>query len=211
MRRVSGVIVRILFVAAMLAVSSSSAWAQAATRVVVLADSSSAMREMTVPFREGLQALVDGLPADAEIMLISTGGQLRVRTQPTLDREQLRKTMGAFGSDTGGNAVVTAIVESDKRFLEAPKVARPVMVILTVDSNAISDGAVERYNEWLPGFARRGGVAYGVIVRQRNMGLPSQIVENVAANTRGKAVTIATANGVAAAMTEMASLIAARK
>ncbi len=206
--RVSGWCLALL----LLAVGQVGLSAQGApARVVLLVDSSSSMQQMLNQYRAGLKVFLEGLPAETELTLISTGGQLRVRVPPTTDRERLGKAMDSFASDSGGNSVIMAMIESDKRFLESAKVERPVIVVLTNDSDAVADAAVERYNEWMPGFIRRGGRAYGVVIRSRNMGLPSQIVENIAKNSGGHSETIATATGIADQMKKIAGQLAGAK
>src|SRR5215475_5287114 len=78
-------------------------------RVILLVDSSSAVGSMTNPIRAGLNAFLDGLPDDAEIGFITTGGQIRIRTQPTKDRDRLHKAAGGFASDGGGNAFLDTL------------------------------------------------------------------------------------------------------
>lgn len=73
-------------------------------RIVLLVDSSSEVSAMINPFRAGLKAFLDGVPEGSEVALISTGGQIRVRTQPTSDMEKLQKAVGGFAQDGGANA-----------------------------------------------------------------------------------------------------------
>ena len=48
-------------------------------RIVLLVDSSSEVGALINPFRAGLKAFLEGAPEDAEIALITTGGQIRIR------------------------------------------------------------------------------------------------------------------------------------
>ena len=76
----------------------------APARIVLLVDSSSAMSPMLTHFRAALQAFLDAVPAQHEIALISTGGQLRIRVPPTTDRERLHNAVASFASEGGANA-----------------------------------------------------------------------------------------------------------
>ena len=62
------------------------------------------MSPMLTHFRAALQAFLDAVPAQHEIALISTGGQLRIRVPPTTDRERLHNAVASFASEGGANA-----------------------------------------------------------------------------------------------------------
>ncbi len=91
---------------------------KAPMRIVLLVDSSAAMSSMINNFRAGLDAFIDTLPAEHELTFISTGGQIRVRTQPSSDRLKLKFETARFASDSGANAFLDTLMESDKRFLK---------------------------------------------------------------------------------------------
>ena len=59
-------------------------------RIVLMVDSSTPTAPMMNNFRIALNGFVDMLPPEHEISFITTGGQIRVRTQPSADREQLK-------------------------------------------------------------------------------------------------------------------------
>jgi hypothetical protein len=58
-------------------------------RILLVVDSSSAITSMLNHFRAGLNEFLDAVPESAEVLIVSTGGQLRLRVPATLDRQKL--------------------------------------------------------------------------------------------------------------------------
>lgn len=179
------------------------------TRVVLLVDSSSGMSAMLTHFRAGINAFLDNIPADTEVALISTGGQLRVRVPPTTDREKLKKEANRFASDSGANSLLDTLLESDQRFLKKAPDRVPVFVILTTDAANYTEPVLDDYNKFATDFRRRGGHAHGIVVSGKNMGLTSQIVSNLTQNTGGYYEVLAIANSVPERMKTIAARVVA--
>ena len=76
-------------------------------RIVLMVDSSTPVGPMINNFRTALNAFADALPEIEEIVFISSGGQIRVRTQPGSDRDKLRAEIARFASEGGANAFST--------------------------------------------------------------------------------------------------------
>src|SRR5215475_10824511 len=130
-------------------------------RIVLLVDSSSEVSPMITSFRAGLKAFLDGVPEGSEIAFITTGGQIRVRTQPTSDRDKLQKAVGTFAQDGGANSFLDTMLESDQRFLKRATDRRSIFVILTTDNGAQrGEPRIDDYNRFMNDFLRRGGLAY---------------------------------------------------
>src|SRR5688572_28198599 len=87
-------------------------------RIVLLVDSSTSTQPIMTMFRNALDAFVDALPPDHEVAFVSSGGQIRVRTQPSMDRAALKKQIGLLGSEGGANAFLETLLEADQRFLK---------------------------------------------------------------------------------------------
>jgi hypothetical protein len=172
-------------------------------RVVLLVDSSSTMSSMLIEFRAGLAAFVDTMPESAEVALISTGGQLRIRVPPGSDRERLRKAVATFASDGGANSFLDTLLESDRRFMKPAFGRRQVFVVLTTDEPSRSDPPVEEYNAFMRDFRSRGGRAYGVIVGRNAMGIASEILQNLTRNTGGMTRSVVVPNAVPELMREV--------
>src|SRR5262249_61931369 len=91
---------------------------------------------MINPFRAGLKVFLDGVPETSEVAFITTGGQIRVRAQPTNDMDKLHKAVGSFAQDGGANAFLDTMLESDQRFLKRATDRRQVFVSVTTDNRA---------------------------------------------------------------------------
>ena len=179
-------------------------------RIVLLVDSSSAVASMLTQFRAGLNGFLDALPGEPEIVIISTGGQLRIRVGPTSDRLKLHAAASGFASDGGGNMLLDTLLEADQRFLKSTPDRRSVFVILTTDVNsAIGDLRTDLYNRFLENFLTRGGRAHAIVIRGMNSGVTSQIAENLAHNTGGFFEIVEIANAVPKLMKTLADYVAA--
>jgi len=155
-------------------------------RIILLVDSSSAVGSMINPIRAGLNAFLDALPDDADVGFITTGGQIRIRTQPTRDRDRLHKAASGFSSDGGGNAFLDTLLESDQRFLKKATDRRHVFVMLTTDDGfSRGEPRIDDYNKFMNDFLQRRGRAYGIVLRGQGIGPVSEIVNNLTTNTGG--------------------------
>lgn len=170
---------------------------KAPMRIVLLVDSSSAMTSMINNFRAGLNAFIDTLPAEHEITFISTGGQIRVRTQPSADRLKLKMEAARFASDSGANSFLDTMMEADKRFLKTAPGQWPVFVIVTTDrGESRTDLRLDEFNKFVTDFMARGGSAHGVIVAGSQVGAVSDLVLNLVENSGGIQSSINTANSL---------------
>jgi hypothetical protein len=170
---------------------------KAPMRIVLLVDSSSAMSSMINQFRAGLDAFLGTLPAEHEIAFVSTGGQIRVRTQPTTDRQKLQMEAARFAPDGGANSFFDTLIESDKRFLRTAPGQWPVIVIVTTDNGeSRSDLRLDQFNTFVSEFMARGGSAHGVIVAGKQIGSITDLVLNLAENAGGIHGSINTVNSL---------------
>lgn len=181
-------------------------------RVVLVVDSSANMSTMLTEFRAGIHSFIDTVPEDVEIAIISTGGQLRIRVPPTLDRQKLHDAASRFASDGGANSFLDTLIESDQRLLKAAPDRRAAFVIVTTDPPAIGDPPLYRYNRFVEDFLRRRGRAHAVVIRNaaQHTGMASAILENLTGNTDGVFTVMAVANSLATRMREMGEQIAAQ-
>jgi Mg-chelatase subunit ChlD len=179
-------------------------------RIILLVDSSSAMSPMLTHFRAGLQAFLDGVPAQHEIALISTGGQLRIRVPPTSDRDRLDKAVASFASEGGANAFLDSLLEADTRLLKSAPTMWPVFVIVMTDAGETrSEQRIDDYNKFMNDFTARGGQAHTIVIRGKNSGVVTDIAINLSENTRGIHETIAISNALPDKLREVATRLEA--
>ena len=178
-------------------------------RIVILVDSSTGIAPYITHFRAALQNFLDLMPGDPEMMLISTGGQMRIRTQPTTDRESLKEAVSVFASDGGGNAFLDSLLEADRRFLKPAKDKRPVFVMLMTDGGrTLGNQRIEEYNRFVQDFLNRGGRAHGIVIHGTNTGVTTDILSNFTENTNGFFDSLIIANGLPGRISALVDLVA---
>jgi hypothetical protein len=181
---------------------------KAPMRIVLLVDSSSTVSQMLNPFRAGLNAFFDTLPPEHEIVFITTGGQTRIRVQPTTDRAALKAAAGRFSADGGANSFIETLLESDRRFL-SPVPQWPVVVILTADyGESRITPRIREYNTFMQSFLDRGGSAHGIIIKGPNSGPIADIADNLIQNTGGIHHVVNQASAVEAQLKAIAERLA---
>ena len=165
--------------------ATRAALGKAPMRILLLIDSSTAMSQMLNHFRAGLNTFFDALPPEDEVVFITTGGQIRIRVQPTTDRAALKTAAGRFSSDGGANSFIETLLEADRRFLR-PVTQWPVVVVVTTD-NGDSRVApnINNYNAFMDSFLQRGGSAHGIVIKGASSAHISDVAENLIQNTGG--------------------------
>ncbi|MEO7132879.1 MAG: hypothetical protein ABI024_01550 [Vicinamibacterales bacterium] len=166
-------------------------------RIVLMVDSSTPTAPMMNNFRIALNAFADLLPAQHEIGFITTGGQIRVRTQPSADREKLKAEIARFASEGGANAFLETMIESDNRFLKPAPTQWPVLVIVTTDNgDTRREPDIDRYNRFMRDFLARGGIAHAVVIAGKQSGPVTDLTQNLVENTGGIYVSIVVDSGL---------------
>jgi hypothetical protein len=178
-------------------------------RIVLMVDSSTPVAPMLNGFRTALLAFTDELPEIEEVVFVSSGGQIRVRTQPGSSRDTLRAEIGRFASEGGANAFLDTMLEADKRFLKTAPGQWPAFVIVTTDNGETTrEPNVKDYNIFMNDFLSRGGTAHAVIVQGRRTGSTTDIVTNLVDNTGGLRATIVTDHSLPARLRDIADRLA---
>jgi hypothetical protein len=170
---------------------------QAPLRIVLMVDSSTATAAMMNTFRIALNNFADILPAEHEIAFITTGGQIRVRTTPSADRDKLKTEIGRFASEGGANAFLETMIESDTRFLKPAPAQWPVFVIVTTDNgDSRREPDIARYNRFMNDFLGRGGTAHAVVIAGKQTGPVTDLAQNLVQNTGGMYASIVVDSGL---------------
>ena len=178
-------------------------------RIVLMVDSSGAVPQMLNHFRAGLNTFFDTLPPEHEVVFISTGGQIRIRVQPTTDRAALKAAAGRFAADGGANSFVETLLESDRRFLR-PVTQWPVIVFVTTDNGfATQTPRVKEYNTFIQSFMQRGGSAHGIVIKGAASNQIAYVAENLVLNTRGIHKVVNQSTAVEADLKEIAERLTA--
>jgi hypothetical protein len=184
----------------------SATLGNAPMRIVLMVDSSTPVGPMANTFKKALAVFVDTLPPQHEVVFISSGGQIRVRTQPGDSRDKLRAEMARFSSEGGANAFLDTLLEADTRFLKKAAPGQwPVFVIVTTDNgDARKEPDVETYNKFMNDFVARGGAAHAVILVGQRTGPVTDLVTNLVDNVQGFRQTMNTDNSLPERMRDIA-------
>jgi len=164
---------------------------------VLMVDSSQNVATSINSFRSGLNAFIDTLPEDAEVVFITSGGQMSIKVQPTTDRQKLHAAANNFAAVGGANVFVDTLLEADRRFLKPAKDRWPVFVVLSSDNGeSVSESRIDEYNKFARDFQSRGGVAHVIMLKGRITGAGTDVAMHLAGNTGGSYKPIAVANAV---------------
>jgi hypothetical protein len=178
-------------------------------RIVLMVDSSTPVGPMMNTFRAALTGFVDALPESEEIVFISSGGQIRIRSQAADTRDKLRAEIARFASDGGANAFLDTLLEADKRFLKPVPAQWPAFVIITTDNgDSMREPNVDDYNKFMQDFLARGGAAHAVIVQGKRSGSTTDLVANLVDNMGGLRTTINTETSLPARLKDIANRLA---
>ena len=189
-----------------------AALATSPMRIALMVDTSEATEGALNDIRAGLLAFLDALPPEDEVLLVTTGRQVRVRAQPTTDRVKLKKEAGGLFSDGGGTVLMDGLLEIDDRFLRKAEDRWPVFVILTSDGTEISAGAHEKeFSNWSMGLATRGVSAHALVLKigKKGSAIPEIFAENVTQNTGGRYDVINTTTSIPEKLKTLATQLGA--
>ena len=177
----------------------------ASMRIALLVDSSTSTQPMMTMFRNALNAFVDAVPPQHEITFITSGSQIRVRTEPSTDRATLKSSIGLLQSEGGANAFLETLMEADQRFLKPAAGKWPVFVILTTDIGEVRrEPDIPRYNRFMNDYLSRGGSAHAIIMQGKSFGPVTDITQNFVQNMGGIYLSLIVDSGLPARMRDIA-------
>jgi hypothetical protein len=180
-------------------------------RIVLLVDSSTSTQPLMTMFRNALDAFADQLQPQHEVSLITSGSQIRVRTEPSTDRLKLKTQIGLLQSEGGANAFLETLIESDQRFLKPAAGTRwPVFVILTTDIGEVRrEPDIPRYNRFMNDYLGRGGSAHAIIMQGKQFGPVTDLAQNFVENMGGMYLSLIVESGLPSRMRDIAERLAA--
>ena len=174
-------------------------------RVVLLVDSSTSTQPMMTMFRNALNEFVDALPPQHEVAFVTSGSQIRVRTEPSTDRAKLKSSIGLLQSEGGANAFLETLIEADQRFLKPAAGKWPVIVILTTDiGESRREPDIPRYNRFMNDYLSRGGSAHAIIMQGKAFGPITDMTQNFVQNMGGMYLSLIVDSGLPSRMRAIA-------
>jgi hypothetical protein len=158
-------------------------------RIALILDTSDAAAPAINHLRAGVLAFLDALPPEDEVLLATTGRQMRVRIPPSTDRKKLKDIAAGLFNDGGGTVLMDGLLELDERFYRKGAEDRwPVFVIFTSDGTEASAGAREKeFQKWALALAPRGITSHAFVFKTpKGGGMPEIVAENLSQNTGGR-------------------------
>ena len=179
-------------------------------RIVILVDNSQTPLDPLPQIRRGLQQFVDALPPNHELMLVTTGGAMNIRVQPTRDYLEVHEAIGEINfMRCSGNALIGSVQEVFDRYLRTVERRFPMIVIVSTDGADFSQRVTDKsVNEMLQGLTKSGVLVNAVLLTSTGTSLIRNITLEMIKRTGGayESATIATA--LPARMKVMAGRIA---
>jgi len=179
-------------------------------RIAILVDNSETSFDGLPQIRRALQQFVDALPPNHELMLVTTGGQINIRVQPTRDYLEIQEAVGEINRmPSGGNAMIGSVQEIYERFLRTAERRFPMFVIISADRYDSSQRVTDKTaNALLTGLTKTGVLVNAVLLTSTGNSLLRSLTLEMIKRTGGayESATIATA--LPALMKVMAGRIA---
>jgi len=157
-------------------------------RIALMLDTSDAAASALTHMRTAVANFLDALPPEDEVILITTGRQMRVRVPPTTDRKKLKDAAAGLFTDGAGTVLMDGLLEIDERFYKKAEDRWPVFVIVTSDGTESSTGSREKeFMKWTPLLGPRGVTVHAFVLKTpKGSGMPDVVVENLTHNTGGR-------------------------
>ena len=135
-------------------------------RIVILVDNSQTSFHALPAIRRGLQQLVNGLPPNHELMLVTTGGHMSIRVPPTRDYLDIQEAIGEINQvPSGGNAMIGSVQEIYDRFLRTAERRYPMIVVVSSDAYDTSQRVNDKTaNELLAGVRKTGVLVNAILL-----------------------------------------------
>jgi hypothetical protein len=108
-------------------------------RIAILVDNSQIPTEPLPFIRRGLQQFLNALPPNHELMLVTTGGQLNIRVEPTRDYLRILESANAINvMRSSGNALIGSVEEVYDRYFRGVERRYPMLVVIANDGQDMS-------------------------------------------------------------------------
>jgi len=192
-------------------------------KLTIAVDNGLESADALAQYRTGLTGLVQALPRDVEVTLITTAPQPRMVVKPTTDREQILKGITSFAPESARPRFSDAIVEYSQRLQKEAKDKKlapylPVMVMVStaaIETRSYQPDEIQKAVQYL--MTRKAKVnAIIASTRAGQVALPdtdvtqqSSVALPTAKATGGRYETLATASRLSTLLPEWGKDLAA--
>ena len=181
-------------------------------KLQILLDNGAGMGGQNVQhLKNGVKALLEAMPENLEVTIVSTAPQPRFLTKPTTDRAAMQKAMDLLAPDTGAGRFVDSLAEATQRIEKDKTDYFPVIISVATtsgDSN-VKESDVERMSKRLE---TRPTTVHVILFNSgtgsSGGGNQTQIGINVTKYTGGKFENINAATRIAPLLTEWGKEVA---
>ena len=163
-------------------------------RIALMLDTGAGTAPSLLHMRGAAAAFLDTLPPDDEVLLITTGRQVRVRLPPTTDRQKVKDLVAGLFNDGGPTVLMDGLLEIDERYFRKAEDRWPVFVIFTSDGMEGSGGGRENeFMKWALTLSSRGVSTHALVLKTpKGRGVPEAtampeiVAENLTQNSGGE-------------------------
>jgi len=135
-------------------------------RIAIMVDNSQTPLDPLPQIRRGLQQFLGALPPNHELMLVTTGGSMNIRVQPTRDYLEVHEAVGEINfMRSSGNALIGSVHEVYDRYLRNVERRFPMILIVSTDGADFSQRVTDKsVNEMLQGLTKTGVLVNAVLL-----------------------------------------------
>jgi hypothetical protein len=135
-------------------------------RIAILVDNSHQLSDPLVYIRRGLKDFLNTLPPNHELMLVTTGGAISIRDEPTRDYLKIMDSSNVIPvMRSGGNALFETVEQVYERYLRNVERRYPMLVVIATDGPDLSPRITnERANALLNGLQKSGVIVNAVLL-----------------------------------------------
>ena len=193
---------------------SSATLTRRPLRIVLLVDTSDAIRQPIGQIRTAIATFIEALDAGHEMMFVTVAGTPQVRVQPTTDRAPMIKVAREIFGTTGANTMYRTVDDMFHRFGQTTG-HRPVFAVVTAEgfesTQNINPQEIKHISDH---FISRGGTLHGIrlivpLTGQtfRGGALTELPVTQMVARDSGGAYTDTSPNGLLDVLQKLAGVI----
>lgn len=141
---------------------ASAKMAHRPSRIVLIVDATDGIRQPIGLVRKALTELLERIDPQHEMMLVTVAGTLQVRVRPTLERQQIVKSVDGIFGTTGSNAMHRVIDDLFHRFAQTTDF-RPIFVVVTTEGfESTQNINPQQITHLTDHFAERGGRLHAI-------------------------------------------------
>jgi hypothetical protein len=140
----------------------SAKMARRPARLVLVVDSTDGIRQPIGLVRTALTAFVNAVDPQIEMMLVTVAGTPQIRVRPTLERQEIVKSVANVFGTTGANTMHRVIDDLFHRFGQTTD-RRPLFVVLTTEGfESTQNINPQQITHLTDHFVSRGGTLHAI-------------------------------------------------